>query len=114
MMKGLVIGAVAVLSLPGAAFAQAPARPVSIVRDAASVAGCTELGEVRASSMLGGAMANAGYDRALSQLRERSVALGATHVQIIDSASGMTGSRILATAFRCPAAPAATPSPTTP
>jgi hypothetical protein len=101
-----------------AALAQ-PAPPpqspveVQIVRELAAVAGCERAGEVRAGSMVGGAMANAGYSRALAQLKARAADLDATHALLIDSASGMTGVRMLATAYRCPPSQGvgATPQP---
>ena len=67
--------------------AAAPAD-VILARDYAAVANCRALGEVRGVSRLGGVLANAAYNRAIDQLKANAASLGATHVQIIDSASG--------------------------
>lgn len=74
---------------------------VIVVRDHAAVASCRPLGEVRGSSKLGGLWADTAYNRSIDQLKSRTQALGGTHVQIIDSASGYAGSRMIGTAFQC-------------
>jgi hypothetical protein len=80
----------------------ADAAGVVVVRDSAAVAGCRSLGEVRGSSLWGGLMANTAYGKALSQIKAKTKRLGGTHVQLLDSASGYSGSRMLGTAFECP------------
>ena len=75
---------------------------VIVVRDYAAVANCRALGEVRGVSRLGGMLANTAYNHALDQLKRNAAALGGSHVQIVDSASGFTGSRMIGTAFACP------------
>ena len=107
----LALGCVMALAMAGNAAADAN---VIIVRDYGPVANCQALGEVKASSMWGGAVAQLGYDRAIRQLKERAAALGGTHVQIVDSASGQTGSRMIGTAFKCQAPSAAAEAPPTP
>ena len=98
-MKAILIAGLLAL-VAGPALAE-----VVVVRDTAAVAGCKPLGEVVANSKLGGMLAQAAYNRALKQLKERVTALGGTHAQLIDSASGFTGSRMLAQAFACPTSP---------
>ena len=75
---------------------------IIVVRDYAAVANCRALGEVRGFSRLGGMLANAAYNHAVDQLKRNAAALGGTHVQIVDSSSGFTGSRMIGTAFACP------------
>ena len=84
-----------------AAATAVPAEGVVLVRDYAPVANCEALGEVRGSSMMGGILANAAHDKAIRKLKERAAERGATHVQIIDSASGYSGARMVGAAFRC-------------
>ena len=107
----LALGCVMALAVAGSAAADAN---VIIVRDYGPVANCQALGEVRASSLWGGAVAQVGYDRAIRQLKERAAALGGTHVQIVDSASGQTGSRMLGTAYKCQPQTSAAEAPPTP
>lgn len=75
---------------------------VVVVRDFQAVAQCQAVGEVRANSMMGGVLAAYSYDRALNQLKDKTIKAGGTHVQIVDSASGHTGTRMIGTAFKCP------------
>ncbi len=100
----LAFGCVMALVMAGTAAAKSD---VVVVRDYAAVANCKALGEVRGSSMMGGVLANAAYEKSLRLLKERAAALGGTHVQILDSASGFSGSRMIGTAFRCDAGPSA-------
>ena len=76
----------------------------AMVRDFAAVSTCRALGEVRGSSKLGGLWADAAYRKAIDKMKRQAADLGATHVQIIDSASGFAGSRMIGTAFLCPKA----------
>lgn len=99
------------LMLTAAAAAAAPAlaasTDVALVNDASQVAGCERLAEVRGRSNWGGVFASKSYDWALGQLKERAVALGATHVLLLNATNGYTGSNMLGVAYRCaPAAPA--------
>jgi hypothetical protein len=87
------------------ALAQAPAQGLQLVNDSAAVTGCDRLGEVNASSLLGGAMANMGYERTLRKAKADAVKLGATHLQLLNISKGMTGSNVLGVAFRCPSSP---------
>lgn len=103
-MKLLAFGCVMALAMAGTAAAKSD---VVVVRDYAAVANCKALGEVRGSSMMGGILANAAYGKSLRLLKERTAALGGTHVQILDSASGFSGSRMIGAAYRCDAAPSA-------
>lgn len=88
-----------------AALAASSVLELRLVNDSAAVAGCERLGEVNAKSLLGGAMANMGYDRALKKAKADAVKLGATHLQLLNISKGMTGSNILGVAFRCPGKP---------
>lgn len=107
----LALGCVMALAVAGSAKSDAK---IIIVRDYGPVANCQALGEVKASSLWGGAVAQMGYDRAIRQLKERAAALGGTHVQIVDSSSGQTGSRMLGTAYKCQALSAPAEAPSTP
>jgi hypothetical protein len=90
------------LILAAAVAVAGPSTNVIVVRDYAAVANCRALGEVRGVSRLGGVLANTAYNHALDQLKRNAAALGGSHVQIVDSASGFTGSRMIGTAFACP------------
>jgi hypothetical protein len=96
-----IVAAFAVALVAGPAFAE-----VVVVRDAPSVANCKALGEVRASSLMGGLLATAAYDKVIRQMKERAAKLGGTHVLLLDSASGYSGARMFGTAYACPIAPA--------
>lgn len=98
----LALGCAMALAMAGAATAK---TEVVVVRDYAAVANCQALGEVSASSSLGGVFQDASYKKVLRQIKERAAALGGTHLQLVDSASGFTGSRMLGTAYKCPTAP---------
>lgn len=76
---------------------------VEVVRERAAVAGCANLGEVRGKSMLGGALANMAYDRALKSLKKQASDLGATHVLLLDVSAGFAGNNMLGTAHSCEA-----------
>lgn len=105
-MRKIALGLTAlIVAAVGAAVIAAEPSPsqIVVVRDSAAVVGCRALGEVQGSSMLGGMMAQAAYNRALKQIKERAAALGATHLQLIDSASGFAGARMLGSAYACPA-----------
>lgn len=80
------------------------AQPADIVlvRESAEVAGCERVGEVKASSWLGGAMTNVAYSRALNSLKKKAAAQGATHLQMLDSSGGAMGTNMLGAAYRCP------------
>lgn len=76
---------------------------ISLVNEASQVAGCERLAEVRGRSNWGGVFASKSYDWALGQMKERAVALGATHVLLLNATNGYTGSNMLGVAYRCPA-----------
>jgi hypothetical protein len=99
------------LMLTAAAVAATPALAadpeVALVNEASQVTGCERLAEVRGRSNWGGVFASKSYDWALGQMKERAVALGATHVLLLNATNGYTGSNMLGVAYRCaPAAPA--------
>jgi hypothetical protein len=79
---------------------------VELAPDASAVASCQRLGEVRGSSLMGGLLASAAYNRALAQMKSRAAKLGATHVVLLNGTSGMGGSNMLGVAYKCSAAPA--------
>ncbi|MBP7650882.1 MAG: DUF4156 domain-containing protein [Phenylobacterium sp.] len=87
--------------IAGAALA-AQATEIIIVKDESSVAGCEYLGEVKGSSAWGGLVTNMAYNRARDGLKKRALALGATHVVLLDSSSGPMGSNTLGNAYKCP------------
>lgn len=94
------------LLILAAATVAAPADQVVLVGDASEIQGCERLGEVQASSLLTGMLANQGRKRTLSQIKERAAALGATHVQVLSSNFGYASNNMLGVAYRCtPAKP---------
>jgi hypothetical protein len=97
--RGALICAV-VLAIASPAEAQ-PRPDIVIVRDSGVVTGCEALGEVRASSLLGGALTNMAYSRVLNSIKKRARDMGATHVVLVDSSSGFAGSNMLGQAYRC-------------
>lgn len=80
---------------------EASAQGVQLVSDPAAVANCQRLGEVRSNSLLGGAMAGMGYQKALDGLKKKAAKLGATHLQLLNATSGFAGSNMLGIAFKC-------------
>jgi hypothetical protein len=92
-----------ILALAMSAFSptRAAASEVQLAADAASVASCERLGEVRGSSLFGGAMTNFAYGRALASVKAKAGALGATHLLLLNVASGFAGSNMVGVAYRC-------------
>ena len=86
--------------LSGVSFA-AEASEIIIVKDESSVAACEYLGEVKGSSAWGGLVTNMAYNRARDSLKKKALALGATHVVLLDSSSGPMGSNMLGNAYKC-------------
>lgn len=87
----------------------AHAEAVRIVRDQTAVAGCQRLGEVRGSSLIGGAMGGIGYDNMIAEMQEKAAAAGGNGLLLIDTQSGMMGAKGIGEAYRCD--PAAEPVP---
>lgn len=100
-MRRIALGLSAIAALMAASpvLAEKKSAEIPIVRDVPQ--GCVDLGEVRASSLIGGALAGAGYNAALKALRARAAALGATHIQLVYGNNGFTGSQMLGRAMRC-------------
>jgi hypothetical protein len=94
----------AVVALAAAAYAGG--GEIQLAADAASVAACERLGEVKGSSAWGGMVTNMAYNRALAQLKSRAGKLGGSHVVLLNVSSGFAGSNMLGVVYRCPAAPA--------
>ncbi|MCJ2019597.1 DUF4156 domain-containing protein [Methylobacterium sp. E-065] len=79
----------------------AHAEAVRIVRDQAAVAGCQRLGEVRGSSLIGGALGGLGYDNMISEMQEKAAAVSGNSLLLIDTQSGMMGAKGIGEAYRC-------------
>ncbi len=104
---------IAAVLLASADAAIADTGEVVLVGDASEVRGCQRLGEVAASSLLGGVLASQGRKHTITTLKERAKALGATHIQLLSSNTGYAGSNMLGVAYRCAtsATDSAQPSP---
>jgi len=101
------------LALAVLAPSTAGADDVALVAEASQVSGCERLGEVSSGSSLGGLLAGAGHRRSLEKLKRRAAALGATHLHLLKSDTGMMGSVQMGVAYRCPTAspPSSPPAP---
>lgn len=77
------------------------AGEIILVNDSPAVAGCERLGEVRSGSLWGGLMAGAAYDGSLKKLKARAAKMGATHLLLLNVASGFSGAQMLGQAYRC-------------
>lgn len=98
----MIRAAALILAAAVLAAGAAPAE-VQLAPDATSMAACERVGEVRGSSLFGGMMTNYAYGRALARLKAKAGALGATHVLLLNAASGFSGSNMIGVAYRCPA-----------
>lgn len=86
----------------------AHSETVRIVRDQSAVAGCGRLGEVRGSSLVGGALGGVGYDNMIREMQEKAAAANGNHLLLVDTQSGMMGAKGIGEAYRCEAAPGET------
>jgi len=107
----MIAAAAATLMALAGPSANAADADVALVNDAASVAGCERLSEVKGSSAWGGVVTNMAYNRALAQLKARAAKAGGTHVLLLNVSSGHMGSNMLGVAYRCTASPPTEPSP---
>ena len=90
----------AVVGLPPCALAQSDA--VQVVGERSALAGCANLGEVRGLSVMGIIIENYGFENAVDEMKEKSLALGATHLLLHGVERTMTGSRGRGDAYGCP------------
>ena len=86
----------------------AHAEVARIVRNQAAVAGCQRLGEVRGSSLIGGALGGVGYDNMIAEMQQKAAAVNGNSLLLIDTQSGMMGAKGIGEAYRCD--PAAEPT----
>lgn len=90
-----------VISLGGCVTAAETAQNVQIVKDSGSVAGCRDVGQVDAGSLMGGALTSIGYQNTISELKQKVAQRGGTHVLLVDMSSGHAGSNALGQAYKC-------------
>lgn len=95
------------------AAAAATAAEVKVVGERAGVEGCDALGEVRGSSLMGMILDTAGWEAAVDEMKERALALGATHLLLQEVRNGFLGSNGRGEAFACPPDPIPAPAPRT-
>lgn len=93
---GLILAGFVVLTPLAAA-----GQDIRMVRERGAVTGCARLGEAHGSSLWGGLMADHAYRTTLEELRTKARAAGGTHVLILDTSSGMSGSRAFGEIYRC-------------
>ncbi|WP_210482757.1 hypothetical protein [Microvirga antarctica] len=74
---------------------------VKIVREQAAVAGCQNLGQIRATSLMTGVLASQGYDSLLAQLKSKTAEVSGTHLLLIDFSSGWSSHNAVGDAYRC-------------
>jgi len=81
---------------------------VRVTSDAAAVAGCALLGEVKGADHMNGGLAGQGAaeENAHRRLRNEAAAMGADTVLVVTSTTGFSGSTIRGEAYRCGSAPA--------
>jgi hypothetical protein len=90
------------LTLTGCAAATEASRNVVFAGSAATVAECQMLGQIQAQSLWDGSDASGvAYNDALTSLRQRASALGATRILIVKSAKASDGTTIIGNAYRC-------------
>ncbi|KNY21649.1 DUF4156 domain-containing protein [Methylobacterium sp. ARG-1] len=87
----------------------AHAQTVRIVRDQAAVAGCQRLGEVRGSSLVGGALGGLGYDNMIAEMQEKAAAVNGNSLLLVDTQTGIMGAKGIGEAYRCEAPEEASP-----
>lgn len=98
----LAAAAIAITSVATETHATAANQEIALVNDAASVASCERLAEVKGSSAWGGVVTNMAYNRALAQLKDRAAKAGGTHILLLNISSGPMGSNMLGVAYKCP------------
>lgn len=96
----LVAAAPAALAEPAA---------VQVTGERSFLNGCTRLGDVEGSSLMGIIIENEGWQNAVDEMKERALALGATHLLLVRVDRGITGSRGFGEAYACPPQPDAPP-----
>lgn len=106
---GLVATALVFALVPAGASAQA--ELVQVVGERSALAGCALLGEVRGSSLVGILIENQGWERAVDEMRETALALGATHLLLHGVERTATGSQGRGDAYGCPLGPVERPAP---
>jgi hypothetical protein len=107
------------ISLVAGNAAAADGAAILLVREQAAVAGCRHLEQIQSKSMWGGfAATGLAYNRAMSSLKGKAAALGATHILIVDISNTVGGTNMIGDAYSCPKletpTPAVAPSPAAP
>jgi hypothetical protein len=83
----------------------ARADTVQVIGDRSFLAGCARVGEVEGSSLMGIIIENEGWANAVEEMKEKALALGATHLLLHRVERGFTGSRGSGDAYNCPLQP---------
>lgn len=79
-----------------------PAPKVVVVNDRQAVAGCTAMPQVQAKSMWGGfAKTGSAHEAAVKSLKQQALALGATHLVVVDTPDAAGGVAITGEPFQC-------------
>lgn len=99
------MGLAAIIASATGAVAQPEA--LHVVGERSFLTGCISLGEVSGSSFLGILIENQGWENAVEEMKEQALALGATHLLVLNVTRTMTGSQGRGEAYRCPLKPEA-------
>lgn len=89
--------------------AAAQSETVQIVKDRAALAGCDALGEVKGSSFLGRLLSDPASGMVMDEMKEKALAIGATHILLGEVQSGWIGTNAWGQAFACPLEPRTAP-----
>ena len=86
-----------------AGMALADIDSVRVIGERSFLTECVKLGDVQGSSLMGLIVENEGWRNAVEEMKEKALALGATHVLLQKVEGGITGSRGYGEAYGCPA-----------
>jgi len=97
----LILPVAVSLALAGCLSPRHPAPPVAIVTDLAAVASCAFIAPVGAPPFTPGYRVSTGYPDFQDALRQRTAALGGTHLYITNPSAGWGGASAIGSAYRC-------------
>jgi hypothetical protein len=95
------ISTAVLIAAAGTAVAEIDA--VRVIGERSFLTECVRLGDVQGSSLMGLIVETEGWRNAVEEMKEKALALGATHLLLQRVEGGITGSRGYGEAYGCPA-----------